>query len=277
MSTPPSLREPLLNKTIFVACSAKKAKELVAGLRSMGGKVLALHVIAVQEIDDKRLLDESLTLLQEYMWIVFTSSYGVTFFVQRLNDCRISRDLGKHTKICAVGPATARTLKESGFEVALIPEEFSAEGVLQALEKYHGSLRYLKGHRILLPRAREARDVLPRALIAAGARVDVVPCYQTVAAALDEELIRRIRTEVPDLLVFTSSSTVKNLMRILGNEDGIRMLQNVTVAVLGPITAGTAKSFGKRVEIIPRENTVASLLEAIRNYYSRQSTVGSRQ
>jgi uroporphyrinogen III methyltransferase / synthase len=262
--------KPLINKTIFAACSSKKMSELTAGLEALGGRAIPLTIIEAKEIDDKRALDQALLSLSEYSWLVFTSAYGAAFFVKRFKELRIRRDANNEPKICAVGPATAKALKDLGFSATLIPEQYVAEGVLQSLGRYCGGLERLAGCRILLPRALEARDVLPNALADAGAQVDVVPCYETLRSELDEATVRLLRETAPDLIVFTSSSTIKNLIAILGQEYGKKMLLNSTVAVLGPITAETAKSFGKTAEIIPKENTIDSLLNAVREYYSSE-------
>jgi uroporphyrinogen III methyltransferase/synthase len=262
--------KPLLNLKILVACSATKMVELVSGLEAMGGTVLPLPSIEVQEIKDKRPLDAALASLKEYAWILFTSAHGVAFFMQRWIETDERVNAQGLPKICAIGPATARALKEYGLDVDLVPERFVAEGVLEALEKHPGGLGHLAGSRILLPRAKKARDVLPAELAKAGARVDVVPCYETVKAEVDENTVRRLRADPPDLAVFTSSSTIRNMVDLLGREDGVRILKRCTLAVLGPVTGSTAASFGKSPDIIPRENTVTSLLEAIRDYYGRR-------
>jgi len=265
------LSKPLQKRTILVACSAKKMVELVSGLEAMGGSVLPFPVIEAQAIEDNHLLDASLASLREYGWIIFTSAYGVSFFMQRLRERQFGANLQDVPKICAIGPATAGAIREFGYEAALVPKQFIAEGVLEALGKYYGGLQHLAGLRILLPRAQEARELLPEALTAAGARVDIVPCYQTVRPEMDRDAVRQLREKKPDLIVFTSSSTIRNLIDILGQEDGLRMLLESTVAVLGPVTGKTAESFGKSADIIPEENTVAALLKAIGEYY------GSRQ
>jgi uroporphyrinogen III methyltransferase / synthase len=266
--------KPLLNKTVFAVCSSKKMADLTGGLEEMGGKVVQLPVIEAKELDDKHALDKALSSLEKYSWIIFTSAYGVSFFARRLEELGIRRDPFCKLKICAVGPATANILREYGFETALVPEQYVAEGVIQALDKCCGGLRCLAGHRILIPRALEARDVLPNALAEAGALVDIVPCYQNIKAEMDPLKIRQAWDTAPDLIVFTSSSTIKNLMAILGQEYGKKLLLNSTVAVLGPITAKTAESFGKQVEIVPQESTMASLLEAVREYYSNEGRSG---
>jgi len=268
MQTLPEPSKPLKNLTILVACSASKMVELAAGLQAMGGSVLPFPVIEAQEIEDKGLLDRALGSLNEYAWIIFTSVHGVRFFMLRLNERVADAETHILPKLCAVGPATAAALKEYGCEAALVPERYLAEGILEALDKYHGGIRNLAGSRVLLPRAREAREVLPETLSAAGIRVDIVPCYQTVRAQMDDAALQRVRDAKLDLMVFTSSSTIKNWIEIFGRELGTLRMAQSTVAVLGPVTAATAELFGKKAEIVPNRNTVAALIEAIQQYYS---------
>ena len=267
MPADPFLNKPLGNRSIWVACSAKKMSLLSDGLRKLGAAVTPLPVIEIRDIENKGPLDNALTSIGTYAWIIFTSAHGVTYFSKRLHELRISRNLLKESKICAIGPATESTLIELGFEVSLVPARFVAEGVVEALEDYCGGLKGLAGSRILLPRAKTARDVLPDALKEAGAHVNIVSCYETVKAELNEETIGRLTAEVPDLIVFTSSSTVKNMIEILGHNMGKNILRKATVAAIGPITADTVASYGKHVEIVPKESTIASLIQSIKKYY----------
>ena len=260
-------QKPLRNRTILVACSAAKMVELTARLQEAGGEVLPFPVIEVQELEDKQPLDQAIASLHEYSWVIFTSVHGVRYFMRWLNDHAARGAIAPMPKICAIGPATAGALAEFGHMAALVPEQFVAEGVLESLAQCSGGLSGLSGQRILLPRAQEGRELLSDALRAAGARVDVVPCYRTVEAAIDESRIRQVRDTRPDLIVFTSSSTVRNMVDILGQEDGKKKLLESFVAVLGPVTGRTLESFGKRADIIPRENTIASLVEEICAYY----------
>ena len=260
---------------ILAACSSKKMPELASGLEAMGARVLPIPVIETRPIENNHLLDRAISALRAYDWIVFTSAYGVDFFMRRLRES--GRESALLPKICTVGPATAATLKPFGCEAALVADQYVGEGVLQALVEYHGGIGHLKGLNVLLPRAEKAREFLPNALSGAGANVEVVPCYRTIRAELDPGTLQKLREERPDLLVFTSSSTINNLVEILGPDFGRKMLNETTVAVIGPITASTAEFFGKRADIIPMKNTIASLLEAIRNYYSRRSPVTSHR
>jgi len=262
-----SAPKPLQDLTVLVACSAKKMAEFISGLSAMGGTVLPFPVIEAVELEDKNLLDRSLDSLEAYDWILFTSAYAVRFFMQRLNERTPEAAGRKIPKLCALGPATASELRELGYEASLVPERFLAEGLLEALEKYYGGIQKMTGKRLLLPRALKARELLPAALTEAGAQVDVVPCYQTVRGKIAADVLRRLREKDPDLLVFTSSSTIGNFLDTLGPEEGQRMLHHSTVAAIGPITGDTAKSYGKIPEITPQESTVASLMDAIGRYY----------
>lgn len=276
MTASSSKTGPLLNKTALVACSAKKMSPLADGLRALNATVLPFPIIEIRDIEDKRPLDDALASLDKYAWIIFTSAHGVTFFCRRFSERNIHKDVLENIKICAIGTATADTLRENGFRTDLIPDIFVAEGVLEALGKYCGNLKNLAGQHILIPRAKVARNELPDSLAAAGAHVDIVVCYQTVRPELNENELFRFTTPTPDLTVFTSSSTVKNTMEALGTAAGLKLLKETTVAAIGPITANTVESFGKQVEIVPKESTIVSLISSIEEYFSQQSIVSSR-
>lgn len=262
---PENANKPLRGRTILVACSASKMVELTARLEEAGGRVLPFPVIEVREMEDHGMLDRALAQLEEYAWIIFTSGHAVAFFMRRLNERKPAA--ARMPKICAIGPATARAVAGFGCEVALVPERFVAEGIVEALDKYAGGLGSLAGQRILIPRALEGREVIPEALAAAGALVDVVPCYRTVRAGLDEDAAWRIRQAKIDMIVFTSSSAVRGMMDSLGREDAQKLLLGSAVAVLGPVTGKTVEDFGKRAEIIPRASTIEALAREICSYY----------
>ena len=270
MTPSPSKTGPLQNKTVLVACSAKKMSSLADGLRTLGATVLPFPIIEIRDIEDKKPLDAALASLDKYAWIIFTSEHGVIYFSRRFRERKINRDILANIRICAIGTATAKTLRENGFETNLVPEIFVAEGVIEALRKYHGGLQNLAGQHILIPRAKVARNELPDALVSAGAHVDIVACYQTVRPELSEKDLVHFTAASPDLAVFTSSSTVKNTMGVLGATAGKKLLETTTVAAIGPITANTVESFGKHVEIVPKESTIVSLIHSIEEYYSRQ-------
>lgn len=267
---------PLINRTVLVACSAKKMSRLLSGLEAMGAIALPAPVIQIVELKDNRRLDESLRFLRKYSWVIFTSAHGVSYFMRRSEELGVRIDGREMPKICAIGPATAREVREHSCKVDLMPDEFVAEGVVQALFRSCGGANALKGLRILIPRAKVGREVLPDALARSGAIVDLVPCYQTVQAPLDDALIEALHERLPDLVVFTSSSTVTSLVTLLGPEVAQPLLRRSTVAAIGRITGETLESFGRKADIIPEESTIPSLLDAIRRYYTGNTDRGTQ-
>ncbi len=260
---------PLRGKRVLIAASPQTAEKLSTWLEAWGARLVRLQVIDIHKILDPVALAQVLPSLGKYGWIIFTSSYGVRFFLEHLADNGFSsRDFG-NSRICAVGPATAEAAKAQGLQVDLVPDEYVAEGVVRALVRRVEESGTLAGCRILLPRARQARDVIPRELAAAGAQVDILPCYETLQAEVDRSVISDILESAPELLVFTSSSNVSNFVAALGPENASRILKAGVVAVLGPASAQTVAGYGKQPEILPRENTVESLLQAVSDYFSR--------
>ncbi|MBR1695577.1 MAG: uroporphyrinogen-III synthase, partial [Selenomonas sp.] len=195
--------------------------------------------------------------LRDYSWLIFTSTNGVDHFFARLMKAgRDARALG-YAKVAAIGSATAEKLKGYGILADVVPQEFRAEGVLEALTGK------LPPHaKILIPRAQEAREILPEKLREQGAVVDVAPVYQTVAADVDGEALKaQLKNGEIDLVTFTSSSTVTNLIRIVGSAEA---LDGVKMAAIGPVTADTAKANGIAPDIVASEYTIDGLVEAIK-------------
>ena len=268
----PNAQTPLTGKMALLACSEMKSESLISGLAALGAEVLVFPVISIREIADKSALDTALDNLDEYAWIIFTSAYGVRFFLNRMDERGIALERCNRRQVCAVGPATAAVLESRGVRVSLVPGNFVAEGIVAALQERQAGLSGLRGMRILLPRARQARDLLPDALGSIGAQVDMVACYENILPEMDRDQVQVVLRRPPDLLVFTSSSTVRNFITILGRKGAREVLSQSTVAALGPITARTLATNGKEAEIRPGENTVPSLLDAIGRYFQTLPT-----
>ena len=258
----------LVGTRVLVSASDQTARKLSSALEAAGAKVIRLQTTELRECSDKTALESALARLGDYEWVIFTSSNGVRFFTACLDARQVSHDARRSLRVCAVGPATARTAEACGFTVALVPQEFLAEGILSALADISGGLPALSGRRILIPRAREARDLLPRELEQAGALVDVVPCYEAVPIDVSETVRREVLEWTLDLLVFTSSANIEYFVTALGPNDAGRLLASSPVAVIGPIARATAVRFGKEPEILPEESTTESLLKAIASYFS---------
>jgi uroporphyrinogen III methyltransferase/synthase len=168
--------------------------------------------------------------------------------------------------VCAIGPATARQLKEKKIPVAYMPEEFIAEAILKGFKKMP-----VKGKRILLARAKKARDILPKGLKKIGAKVDVVEVYRTVKPKEGMKKLRQLLTDGKiDVVTFTSSSTVNHFAELLKKGDLKKLLKGVAIACIGPVTARTAKGWGMKVQIQPKQYTIPGLTLAIARYFSKK-------
>jgi uroporphyrinogen III methyltransferase/synthase len=180
---------------------------------------------------------------------------------------RDARALGG-ARLCAIGPRTAEALAAAGLTADLIPAEYQAEGVLQALEK-----EQVKGARILIPRAEVARDLLPKELRARGADVTVAVAYRTVRPEADAAALKeKLRRGEVGVVAFTSSSTVRNYVELFADrEEACALTRQAVVACLGPITADTAEALGLRVGIRAKANTVPALAEAIAGHFAPSS------
>ncbi len=254
---------PLFGKRIVVTRARRQASELVQCLRSLGGEPLELPTIAVREPEAWESLDRALDQIEAYHWLLFTSANAVESFFGRLRARgRDIRDL-KGILLGAIGPGTARSLESLCMRVDLTPDEYTAEALLGALARIG-----VEGKRILIPRALEAREVLPERLRDLGAAVDVAVAYQTVPSGLTSEEVRDLFTQGRvDAITFTSSSTVKNFVGIVGQENLQGLLQGVTVACIGPITASTARGLGISPDVVAKQYTIMGLVEALVDHF----------
>lgn len=256
-SSSPDARTPLEGKTVVVTRAPHQADELKELLEARGARVLVHPTIRIRPPADPRPLRRSTRRLAWYDWLIFTSVNGVAAFRQALDDTGQKGEPPPMPglRTCAIGPATARAMQEElGLRADVVPGEYVAEAVLRALEKAAS----LEGRRVLLPRAAEARDVLPEGLEARGAMVDVVEAYRTEAVEEGaDELRERLAAGEVDLLTFTASSTVRNFAETVGSDVG-----RARVAVIGPVTATTARELGIRVDAVAEEYTIPGLVDA---------------
>jgi uroporphyrinogen III methyltransferase / synthase len=263
--------QPLAGRTIVVTRAQSQADEFVTALEQYGASVIVCPTIEVRELESYERLDEAIDHLYGYDWLIFTSVNGVEYFFRRLKvrEREIS-DLDE-LKVCAIGEATADRLRDLYIHVDVIPEEFKAEGVFAALERYVGGAEGLKGLNVLIPRASVARDYLPNALHEAGARIDIVPVYRTcLPENLDRGRVAAMLSGSADCIAFTSSSTVRNLAQLFDTEDLSQALAGVVIACIGDITARTAADFGLRVEIQPEQFTIPFLARAIADHFANK-------
>jgi uroporphyrinogen III methyltransferase/synthase len=256
--------KPLFGKGIVITRPEAQAEEFASLLHAQGARVIHFPTIKIVPPVSYDGLDRAIAELSAYQWIIFTSANGVVFFLRRLKELgRDIRDL-KELRICTIGPATAAQFENLGIRVDLVPDEFISEGVVKAFERIN-----LRRSRVLLPRAETARDVIPEGLAKLGTKVDVVTAYRTVNSGKDKSELEKLMSEGKvDVITFTSPSTVKNFMGIMGRD--YVTPKGVRIACIGPVTAAAVKKAGLPADIIQERYTIPGLVETLTKYFSKK-------
>jgi uroporphyrinogen III methyltransferase/synthase len=256
--------QPLAGRTILVTRARRQSEQFRRLLEAAGARVVEIPAIEIQPLHSDE-LDQAIEKLESYDWLMFTSANSASIVLDQVT--RLRADLNpeqlERPKICAIGPATSEAVEDRGYRVSLVPAVFQAEGVLVDFLEFHGGV--IGGLRILLPRAAKAREVLPDQLRQKGARLDLIPVYQTALPEGTAETLRTLLREVTiDLVAFTSSSTVENFVQAAG---GAASLRSLACAVIGPITGQTAREHGLNVVVQPSAWTVPDLAQAIIDHF----------
>jgi uroporphyrinogen III methyltransferase / synthase len=259
---------PLFGRRIVVTRSREQAGELVEMLEERGAEAIAAPTIRIAPPEDTEELDRACAQAGTFDWIVFTSANGVEAFMQRLLAMRDVREL-KGVRICTTGSATEAHVQRYGIRVDLVPSEFRAEAVAAALAETGD----LAGKRFLLPRANLARDLLADELRLAGAEVADVTAYRTMPASAEREgdpdVYRMLLDRQIDAITFTSASTVRNFVEMIGREQAADLLRTTVVASIGPVTAEAAQQLGIVSTVMPQRYTIPDLVDALVDHFSR--------
>lgn len=237
---------------VVVTRAAHQAEELAGPLRELGAEVILVPVIGIAPPADPGPLREAAARADEYDWIIFTSANAIRVFAAELTqsaaECK--------ARVATVGAATRDAAGQHGFAVALTPEHYVAEALVEAFAGED-----LNGRRILIPSAAVTRDVAAAELRKRGARVDVVEAYRNVVPAEAAERAGSVfREPYPQWVTFASSSAVDNLVRLIGPEP----LRPVKIATIGPVTSDTVRKHGLRETAQASVHTVEGIVEAIR-------------
>lgn len=257
--------KPLLGRRVVVTRPREQAERLAELLEGYGAEVEVIPTIRLEPPESWEPLDRALERLGEYAWLIFTSQNGVIAFRDRLEATGADPRALAGPRIAAIGPETAETLRRFGLRVDLIPAEYRAEALVEALRSHLAS-----GMRVLIPRAQEAREVLPERLRALGVSVTVVPAYRTVAARDGVDRLRALlEAGQVHVVTFTSSSTVRHFMALFPPGETPRLLRRVALAAIGPVTAETVAEYGLAAAIVPREYTVPALAAAVAAHFAR--------
>jgi len=247
-------RRPLAGLRVLVTRTREQAGRLAEALRAEGAEPVECAVIETAPPLDWGPLDVAIRELRAYQWLVFTSANGVEAFFERLAAAGGDARALAPCQVAAIGPATAAALVRHGVHADRVPPEYVAEAVAEALGP-------VAGQRVLLARADIARPVLAQRLREAGAQVDDVVAYRTVApAGLAERLPELLATV--EIVTFTSSSTVRHLLEALSPQ-ARRALERKAIACIGPITAKTARESGLRPAVVAETYTIEGLVKAL--------------
>jgi uroporphyrinogen III methyltransferase/synthase len=256
---------PLFGKRVLVTRSRHQASVLSKLLAEHGAEPIEMPVIAMEEISDNEELGEAIRGLSNYEWVVLTSANGVEAFFNRVMALGMDAREFKGVKLCAVGPATAAALEEHGLRADYVPPVYTVEGIINGF----GSMD-IQDARVLIPRAEMVDERLVERLTDMGAKVEQISAYRVVPVTDDASIAkgRQMLSEGKiDIVTFCSSSTVRNLVSVLG---GGEVLKPTTVACIGPVTAATAAELGLRVDIVAEESTAPGLVEAMLRAYAGQ-------
>ena len=256
-------RKPLWGKRILVTRSRTQASRLIELLTDLGAEPVELPSIEISPLDDYSDLDAALkqTAGMPHRWVIFTSVNAVDYVWQRLRALGMDARYFAGATIGSIGPATGQALRDRGIEPDFVPKRSVSEEVIAEL-----SGRNWAGQSVLLPGSAIARDALASGLVGLGADVHRVPAYANTRPSGIEERARDTFQRGIDVVSFTSSSTVRNLLDILG--DDRQVLDECLTACIGPITAATARELGLTVDIVATEHNVEGLADALVNHFT---------
>ena len=251
---------PLQGRRVLITRARKQAEGLSNLLREQGAEVIAIPAIEIHPPASFQPLDEALKKILEYDWLILTSVNGVDALFSRLSALSMDESSLQHLKIAAIGPITERAIADRGLVVDVVPDRYIAEEVVRVLWPH------VQRQRVLLVRAKIARDVIPNQLGTAGAKVDVVEAYETMIPEHSKHELESVFADEkrrPEIITFTSSSTVRNFLSLILGTDIPKKLPGVKIASIGPVTSETLREYALPVHIEAEDYTVEGLVEAI--------------
>lgn len=254
-------KKPLFGKNIIVTRARKNASELSKQIIELGGNPIEIPTIEIKQRPSS-FIQKNLKYINDYKWLVFTSVNGVEiFFNEFIKKYKDIRKLG-NLRIATIGSETAKSVKKFKLEVNLIPEVFTAEGLISCFKKN----KIIKT-KIFIPRASMARDLLVNELEAMGNEVQELKIYDTVMPSSQnkKDVKDKIYGIDIDFITFTSSSTVDNFFKYL-SPTKIKSQKNTKFVSIGPITAKRLKTYGIKADLICKKFTIDNLLSEIVKY-----------
>ena len=261
--TGPTGARPLAGRCVLVTRPRAQAAELVAALETAGADVVIAPTIRIAPPEDRAPLLKAAAEASQFDWIVFSSANAADAFMQAAAETGTTSQL---PQVAAVGSRTAEQLRGLGVDVSIVPAEFKAEALLDALSTRES----LSGKRVLLPRSELGREIIAEGLRAAGALVTDVVAYRTIAESTDDapDIRQMLVNGRVDAVTFTSGSAVRSFVQMYGRES-VELLRNTVVAVIGPVTAQAAGDLDIPVHVQPATYTTAAMVTALADYFKR--------
>ena len=253
----------LKGRRVLVTRAAHQAGKLSDGLRALGAMPVEVPVLEIHPPESYAALDTALQSLDSYGWLILTSANTVRALAERAAVLGVKFDGFTSLKVAAVGASTAAAAEMAGLAVALIPESYVAEALVDVLAAQ------ASGHRILLVRAAVARDVIPNALRAAGAQVDVIDAYRNVMPESAPALLRAALEQGIDAATFTSSSSVTHLAEAARAAGIAWPLAGIPAVSIGPITSQTLRELDCEPAIEASPSDIPGLIAATADLLTR--------
>jgi uroporphyrinogen-III synthase len=267
MTLPDEIRS-LKGRRILVTRAAHQAGKLSEGLRALGAEPVEVPVLEIRPPESFAALDAALYDIAGYDWLIFTSSNAVRAVIERAHLLSLAFGISVNAKVAAIGESTAHTLRDAGLQVDFVPASYLAESLVEGLASYW------PGQRILLARAApgngvQPRDVIPDALRAAGAHVDVVDAYRNVLPVEAPERLREVLAQPIDAVTFTSSSSVTHLAHAAEQAEIPFPLAGVPAISIGPITTQTLHEMGWEPAAEANPHDIPGLIAAVADLLTR--------
>ncbi|MBG7609745.1 MAG: uroporphyrinogen-III synthase [Anaerolineae bacterium] len=249
---------------IVITRPADQAGEFIELLRALDAEPISFPMIKISASSDTTALDNALSQLQDYAWLILTSVNAVDAVWSRLQ-ILMTNTLPITLRIAAVGPKTANALRKHGLIPDFVPDQYIGDAILPGLGCLCDSL-------VLLPSADLARDTLPDAISAADGIAHVIPVYETIPEMANPEGLAAMKKGV-DLITFTSPSTVRNFIAVTkkANLNPYALPGKPLFAYIGPVTADAAEQLNLPVDILAQEHTVDGLIQAVLDHESSSS------
>lgn len=263
--------KPLFGKKVLITRPKHQAVKLSELLEREGAQVL--EAPAIEIIPNSQAVSRTINKLIDFDWLVFTSANGVSAFFQGLENKGLDARALFHSKVCAIGPATAQALASHGIKADLIPLEYITRGILDSFKG-----EKIRGKAFLLLRADLATREMEEELEKRGAVVKRLSVYKTIlVSTLDKEVKEKLLNGNVDIIIFTSASTIKGFLSLIGKD--IKSIGKPVIACIGPVTSDAAEDSGLKADVVAKEHTIEGLIYALKEYVgkSQRSKVRSKK